>query len=108
MQPRELVVMDDGADAVVSIHLSRELSGTWEAAVLAAQEVGPDRVGKWLGRSLAGLLPWLILSNETYGYFSTHWEGPLKLYIGKPEAEVPSGADGEVPGQARPVDRAGR
>ncbi|WP_370947835.1 DegV family protein [Amycolatopsis sp. cg5] len=34
----------DGADAVVSVHLSRELSGTWEAAVLAAQEVGPDRV----------------------------------------------------------------
>ncbi|GAA4551180.1 DegV family protein [Amycolatopsis samaneae] len=33
-----------GADTVVSVHLSRELSGTWEAAVLAAQEVGPDRV----------------------------------------------------------------
>jgi DegV family protein with EDD domain len=33
-----------GADAIVSVHLSRELSGTWEAAVLAAQEVGPDRV----------------------------------------------------------------
>ncbi|MFI6029015.1 DegV family protein [Amycolatopsis magusensis] len=34
----------DGAEAVVSVHLSRELSGTWEAAVLAAQEVGPDKV----------------------------------------------------------------
>jgi DegV family protein with EDD domain len=34
----------EGADSVVSIHLSRELSGTWEAAVLAAQEVGPDIV----------------------------------------------------------------
>ena len=34
----------DGADSIVSVHLSRELSGTWEAAVLAAQEVGPDRV----------------------------------------------------------------
>ncbi|KDN22906.1 DegV family protein [Amycolatopsis rifamycinica] len=34
----------EGADAIVSVHLSRELSGTWEAAVLAAQEVGPDRV----------------------------------------------------------------
>ncbi|RZQ60415.1 DegV family protein [Amycolatopsis suaedae] len=34
----------DGAEAVVSVHLSRELSGTWEAAVLAAQEVGPDVV----------------------------------------------------------------
>jgi DegV family protein with EDD domain len=36
--------LDEGADAVVSVHLSSELSGTWEAAVLAAQEVGEDRV----------------------------------------------------------------
>jgi DegV family protein with EDD domain len=34
----------EGADSVVSVHLSRDLSGTWEAAVLAAQEVGPDVV----------------------------------------------------------------
>jgi len=33
-----------GADAVVSVHLSRKLSGTWEAARVAAKEVGPDRV----------------------------------------------------------------
>jgi DegV family protein with EDD domain len=33
-----------GADAVVSVHLSRELSGTWESARLAADEVGPERV----------------------------------------------------------------
>ncbi|OLT47118.1 fatty acid-binding protein DegV [Saccharomonospora sp. CUA-673] len=36
--------LDAGADAVVSIHLSKRLSGTWEAAVLAAQEVGSERV----------------------------------------------------------------
>ncbi|MBB3661108.1 MULTISPECIES: DegV family protein [Prauserella salsuginis group] len=36
--------LDAGADSVVSVHLSKRLSGTWEAAVLAAQEVGPDRV----------------------------------------------------------------
>ncbi|MFC4001423.1 DegV family protein [Prauserella oleivorans] len=36
--------LDEGADAVVSVHLSKRLSGTWESAVLAAQEVGPDRV----------------------------------------------------------------
>ncbi|WP_199434947.1 DegV family protein [Qaidamihabitans albus] len=36
--------LDEGADTVVSVHLSKRLSGTWEAAVLAAQEVGPDRV----------------------------------------------------------------
>ncbi|SFP98603.1 EDD domain protein, DegV family [Amycolatopsis arida] len=37
-------VLGDGADAVVSVHLSQRLSGTWESAVLAAQEVDPDRV----------------------------------------------------------------
>lgn len=33
-----------GADSIVSLHLSSEISGTWESAVLAAQEVGPDIV----------------------------------------------------------------
>ncbi|HEY1974251.1 MAG TPA: DegV family protein [Pseudonocardia sp.] len=37
-------LLDQGADAVVSVHLSRLLSGTWEAARIAADEVGPDRV----------------------------------------------------------------
>ena len=37
-------LLDEGADSVVSVHLSRELSGTWESARLAAQEIGPDRV----------------------------------------------------------------
>ena len=36
--------LDAGASAVVSVHLSRELSGTWEAARLAAAEIGSDRV----------------------------------------------------------------
>jgi len=36
-------VLDGGADAVVSIHLSRELSGTWAAAVTAADEVCAER-----------------------------------------------------------------
>jgi DegV family protein with EDD domain len=31
-------------DGVVSVHLSRELSGTWESARLAADEVGSDQV----------------------------------------------------------------
>jgi DegV family protein with EDD domain len=31
-----------GAPAVVSVHLSRDLSGTWEAARLAAEEVGSE------------------------------------------------------------------
>lgn len=36
--------LDAGADDVVSVHLSRQLSGTWDAARVAAAEVGPDRV----------------------------------------------------------------
>jgi DegV family protein with EDD domain len=36
--------LDAGADEVVSVHLSRELSGTWDTARLAAEEVGPGRV----------------------------------------------------------------
>jgi DegV family protein with EDD domain len=36
--------LGSGADGVVSIHLSRQLSGTWEAARFAAQEVDPKRV----------------------------------------------------------------
>jgi DegV family protein with EDD domain len=35
-------LLDAGADEIVSIHLSRELSGTWESARLAAKEVGDD------------------------------------------------------------------
>jgi DegV family protein with EDD domain len=37
-------LLDEGADGIVSVHLSRELSGTWESARLAAQEVGVDLV----------------------------------------------------------------
>ncbi|WP_434741332.1 DegV family protein [Micromonospora sp. SH-82] len=37
-------LLDAGADAVVSLHLSAGLSGTVEAARLAAAEVDPDRV----------------------------------------------------------------
>jgi DegV family protein with EDD domain len=34
----------ESADCVVSVHLSRELSGTWDAARLAADEIGGRRV----------------------------------------------------------------
>ena len=37
-------LLGEGADGVVSVHLSAELSGTVEAARLAAAEVGDDRV----------------------------------------------------------------
>lgn len=45
--------LDEGADSVVSVHLSKELSGTWESAVLAAQQVGSDRVRVVDSRSTA-------------------------------------------------------
>ena len=32
------------SDLIVSVHLSRELSGTWEAARLAAEEIDPSRI----------------------------------------------------------------
>jgi DegV family protein with EDD domain len=37
-------LLASGASGVVSVHLSRELSGTWESARLAAEEVGGGRV----------------------------------------------------------------
>jgi DegV family protein with EDD domain len=37
-------LLDEGADGIVSVHLSRELSGTWESARLAAREIGVDLV----------------------------------------------------------------
>ncbi|GLZ39658.1 DegV family protein [Actinokineospora sp. NBRC 105648] len=37
-------LLDGGADGVLSVHLSRELSGTWESARLAAEEFGAERV----------------------------------------------------------------
>lgn len=36
--------LDSGAEGVVSIHLSRELSGTWDAARLAAEDLDPTLV----------------------------------------------------------------
>ncbi|WP_298176486.1 DegV family protein [Saccharomonospora sp.] len=51
----------DGADAIVSVHLSKKLSGTWEAAVLAAQEVGPDLVRVVDSRSIAMGLGFAVL-----------------------------------------------
>ncbi|HEX2290595.1 MAG TPA: DegV family protein [Pseudonocardiaceae bacterium] len=37
-------VIRAGADTVVSVHLSRALSGTWESARLAAEQIGAKRV----------------------------------------------------------------
>jgi DegV family protein with EDD domain len=53
---------DAGADGVVSVHLSRELSGTWDAARLAAEEVGSDRVRVVDSRAAAMGLGYAVLA----------------------------------------------
>ncbi|MHA6618475.1 DegV family protein [Pseudonocardia sp. DLS-67] len=53
---------DGGADEVVSVHLSRELSGTWDTARLAAEEFGLDRVHVVDSRSTAMGLGFAVLA----------------------------------------------
>ncbi|MQA14231.1 MAG: DegV family EDD domain-containing protein [Pseudonocardiaceae bacterium] len=54
--------LDAGADAVVSVHLSRALSGTWEAARLAAEQVGTDQIRVVDSRSTAMGLGFAVLA----------------------------------------------
>lgn len=54
--------LDSGADGVVSVHLSSELSGTWDAARLAAVECGQDVVRVVDSRSAAMGLGFAVLS----------------------------------------------
>jgi DegV family protein with EDD domain len=51
-----------GASAVVSLHLSRELSGTWDSARLAAAEVGIDAIRVVDSRSAAMGLGFAVLA----------------------------------------------
>ena len=51
-----------GASGVVSLHLSRELSGTWDSARLAAAEVGADAVRVVDSRSAAMGLGFAVLA----------------------------------------------
>jgi DegV family protein with EDD domain len=65
--PQELAqayrdALDDGADGVVAVHLSRQLSGTWDAARLAAREVDPERVRVVDSRSTAMGLGFSVLA----------------------------------------------
>jgi DegV family protein with EDD domain len=54
--------LEGGADGVVSVHLSRELSGTWDSARLAAEEVGAGRVHVVDSRSTAMGLGFAVLA----------------------------------------------
>ncbi|GAA4876414.1 DegV family protein [Saccharopolyspora cebuensis] len=54
--------LDAGADGVVSVHLSRNLSGTWQAARLAASEVDPERIAVVDSRSAAMGLGFSVLA----------------------------------------------
>ena len=51
-----------GASGVVSLHLSRELSGTWDSARMAADEVGSDAVRVVDSRSAAMGLGFSVLA----------------------------------------------
>ena len=51
-----------GAAGVVSLHLSRELSGTWDSARMAAEEVGSDAVRVVDSRSAAMGLGFAVLA----------------------------------------------
>lgn len=55
--------LEAGASAVVAVHLSRQLSGTWEAARLAAEELGGQRIVRIVdSRSVAMGLGFAVLS----------------------------------------------
>ncbi|CAN5117622.1 DegV family protein [soil metagenome] len=51
-----------GAAGIVSVHLSSELSGTWDSARLAARECGPERVRVVDSRSAAMGLGFAVLA----------------------------------------------
>jgi DegV family protein with EDD domain len=73
--------LDGGADEVVSVHLSRELSGTWDAARLAAEDVGPDRVHVVDSRSTGMGLGFAVLAAAE------------AAHVGTPGAEVVAAAE---------------
>jgi len=54
--------LESGASGVVSLHLSRELSGTWDSARLAASEVGVDSIRVVDSRSAAMGLGFAVLA----------------------------------------------
>jgi DegV family protein with EDD domain len=55
-------ILDAGAREIVSVHLSRELSGTWDAARVAADEVAPDRIRVVDSRAIAMGLGFAVLA----------------------------------------------
>ncbi|AOS62464.1 DegV family protein [Actinoalloteichus hymeniacidonis] len=57
---REL--LRDGAEMIVSVHLSADLSGTWDAAWFAAEELGSDRIKVIDSRSTGMGLGYAVLS----------------------------------------------
>ena len=54
--------LEGGADGVVSLHLSRELSGTWDSARLAAAEIGAGSIRVVDSRSAAMGLGFAVLA----------------------------------------------
>src|SRR3954452_20711504 len=54
--------LDSGDDRVVSVHLAAELSGTWDAARLAAAQVGEHVVRVIASRSVAMGMGFAVLA----------------------------------------------
>jgi len=57
-------LLSGGAREVVSVHLSRELSGTWDAARMAAEEVDPGRVRVVDSRAMGMGLGFAVLAAD--------------------------------------------
>jgi DegV family protein with EDD domain len=57
-------LLDEGADHIVSVHLAAALSGTWESAVLAAQDFGFGLVRVVDSRGTAGGLGYAVAAAQ--------------------------------------------
>jgi DegV family protein with EDD domain len=53
-------LLSQGAESIVSLHLSSKLSGTFESAQLAAREIAPDRIAVVDSLTLSGSLGILV------------------------------------------------
>lgn len=80
--------LESGARGVVSIHLSRELSGTWDAARLAAEEVDPERVKVIDSRSAAMGLGFAVLAAAERAGAGAELEEVVRAAVGTAAATV--------------------
>lgn len=78
-------------DQVIAVHLSKELSGTFEASCLAAQQVAPDRIQVINSQTLSGsygLLVYLTAELIAQGKSAEEAVGALQQWIKRAEILV--------------------